>query len=156
MEATSMLSMGTSEVTSPPLFAAANGDNSVFALPEPLFESLHAVGLTGFCDAINTAGLGNKLSETPGVTIFAFESASSDTAATTVAEHTISTGFEFTPDLLNKRSFRSDAGTKLEITRQGSTTFVNGVRIIRSDIVIKNGVVHQLERVLFSPLFDRE
>ena len=93
----------------------------------------------------------SKLSDTPGVTIFAFESNSSD--AISVAEHTITNEVTYTQDLLDYKTFTVDSGTTLTITMVDGFTFVNGVRIIKSDIIIKNGVVHQLERVIFVPRF---
>lgn len=37
-------------------------------------------------------------------------------------------------------------GQNLTITKRGNTTFVNGARIITSDYLISNGVVHVIDR----------
>lgn len=115
-----------------------------FTLPRPLIETLGLVGLAVFRDAIISAGLEQRLSDTPGVTIFAFN----NTDSISVEEHTITGTFAYTPELFNRKSFTSDAGTALEITAADGDLFVNGVRIIKGNIIIKNGVVHQLEGVI--------
>lgn len=122
-----------------------------FTLPQLVIPTLEHLGLTTFRDAIAREGLVSKLSDTPGVTIFAFKSNSSD--AILVAEHTITNQVAYTQELLDYKTFTADSGTTLTITMVGGFTFVNGVRIIKSDIIIKNGVVHQLERVIFVPRF---
>ena len=116
-----------------------------FTLPQPLMATLGTVGLTAFRDAITAEGLETQLAETAGVTIFAFKTSD----AIVVREHTITGTFAYTEDLLNIKTFTADSGATLTITSVNGQTLVNGVPIIRSDIIIKNGVVHELQGVIY-------
>ncbi|KAI5846654.1 FAS1 domain-containing protein [Tricharina praecox] len=118
-------------------------------LPRPLPETLQTLGLDTFHAAITAAGREDKLDNTPGVTIFAPANSSlhgDDTID--VDAHTISDGFFFLPELFDQSPHRSDAGTTLTMTFSEGSFYVNGVRIIKSDISIKNGVVHVIEKPL--------
>jgi len=122
------------------------GIDRYFSLPQPLIPSLSAVGLTAFRDAIVAQGLEAQLSGSPGVTIFAFKASD----AIVVREYTITGTFAYSADLLDRKTFTADSGAALTITSVNGKTLVNGVPIIRSDIIIKNGVVHELQGPLLS------
>lgn len=111
-----------------------------------MYDTLDKLGFKVFRDAITKAGLKEKLSETPQEVIFVF---ADDTVhgKFDVKAHTI-TGFPgYLPELVDGGSFTSDAGTTLTIKFKDGDVYVNDVRIVKSDITIKNGVMHQLEGV---------
>ena len=117
-----------------------------FTLPRPLPETLTGAGLTAFRDAADAAGLTAALADTPAVTIFAPQNAAfAGAAKIDVREYTISGKLELSPDLFSFTPFTSDAGTEIRITFQNGALYFNGVKIIRTDIITKNGVVHVLE-----------
>jgi hypothetical protein len=104
------------------------------------------LGFSTFIDAIISSGLKQKLSHTPAMTIFTF--ANPETAPSVdINEYTI-TGFLGTsPELVNQLSMKNDVGMTLNFKFKGGSLFVNGTRVVRSDITFKNGVLHQLEHV---------
>jgi len=123
------------------------GVKSFFSLPAPLYDTLNTLGFKVFRGAIDKEGLKEKLSETPAMVIFAFADDKVD-GKFEVKEHTISGFLGYTPELVDGGQFTSDAGTSLTVTFKDGDVFVNDVRIVKSDIIIKNGVIHQLEKPL--------
>ncbi|KAF8244321.1 FAS1 domain-containing protein [Wilcoxina mikolae CBS 423.85] len=125
------------------------GVDGFFGMPSPLTSTLTSLGLTTFRDGIIATGLEEKLNDTPAMTIFAFANDAIDGDDTfNVNEHTITSLLGYSPELVDTGPFTSDAGTKITVKFSGGSVFVNGIRIIKSDITMKNGVVHQLERPL--------
>jgi len=120
------------------------GVNSFFTLPSPLDDTLDTLGFKVFQDAVDSEGLKEKLSETPAMVIFAFADHTVH-GKFEVKEHTISGFLGYTPELIDGGQFTSDAGTTLTVKFKDGDVFVNGIRIVKSDIIIKNGVIHQLE-----------
>jgi uncharacterized surface protein with fasciclin (FAS1) repeats len=43
-------------------------------------------------------------------------------------------------------------GATLAVTQTGNDLFVNGVKIIKSNVIAKNGVVHYMEKVCSDPV----
>ncbi|KAA8912301.1 hypothetical protein FN846DRAFT_933461 [Sphaerosporella brunnea] len=127
------------------------GVTSYFTLPKPLFESLTTVGLTEFRDAIVAQGFKKKLSETPGVTIFAPRHCPDKID---ISSHVITNGFlGFLPELYDQSArqnpIKTDSGIPIRVTLKDGVFYVNGVRIIRSNIIVQNGVVYEIEKPLY-------
>jgi uncharacterized surface protein with fasciclin (FAS1) repeats len=117
-------------------------------MPNPFISTLTSLDLTTFRDAVVAAGLEEKLNDTPAMTIFTFANdAISSDETFNVNEHTITNLLGYSPELVDTGPFTSDAGTKITVTFSGGSIFVNGIRIVKTDIIMKNGVVHQLEKV---------
>ncbi|KAF8544162.1 hypothetical protein BDD12DRAFT_801508 [Trichophaea hybrida] len=121
------------------------GVNRFFDLPLPLIDSLSILGLTTFIDAITAGRLTQKLSDTTAMTIFAFQNFPT-TPSVNINEYTITGFLGFSPGFTEEGSLVSDAGTKLKFSFYHGSYFVNGIRIIRTDMTIKNGVLHLLEK----------
>jgi uncharacterized surface protein with fasciclin (FAS1) repeats len=113
-------------------------------------ESLSAVGLDTFRDEIIASGLEHKLSKTPGVTIFAPSNSTKDyTGDIDISSHTITNGFlGFLPELFDQTGLETDSGLPIEVTLEDGIFYVNGIRIIRANIIVKNGVVYEIEKVV--------
>ena len=110
-----------------------------------MIETLTTVGLTQFRDEIISEGLDKELSKRAGITVFAPTNGSWE-GDISVKKHVVSQ-FLYTQELLDQSPHTSDAGTEIKITQKDGIYYVNGVRIVQHDIVIKNGVVHEIEKV---------
>lgn len=119
-----------------------------FDLPLPLIDSLSVFGFNTFIDAITSSGLEQKLSDSPAITIFAFPN-SRNTSSVNLNEYTVTGYLGFSPVFEDQGKLLSDAGTTLEFSFSHGSYFVNGIRIIRTDVILKNGVLHLLEKVRF-------
>jgi hypothetical protein len=109
-------------------------------------DSLSAVGLDDFRNEIIASGLEETLSETPGVTIFAPSNFTS--GAFNISTHVITNGFlGFLPQLFDTTGLRTDSGLPISLTFEDGMFYINGIRIIRADIIVKNGVVYEIEQV---------
>ncbi|KAF8252054.1 hypothetical protein K440DRAFT_636236 [Wilcoxina mikolae CBS 423.85] len=122
------------------------GVNEFVALPRPLLESLSLLGFTTFIDVITSSGVKQQLSQTPAMTIFTFANPSNATSVNiNINEYTITGYLGTSPELVGQMSLQNDAGATLHFKYHGGFLYVNGCRVVRSDILIKNGVLHQLE-----------
>jgi uncharacterized surface protein with fasciclin (FAS1) repeats len=109
-------------------------------------DSLSAVGLDNFRNEVITSGLEETLSETPGVTIFAPSNFTSGNF--NISTHVITNGFlGFLPELFHTTGLRTDSGLPIRVTLEDGIFYINGVRITRADIIVKNGVVYEIEQV---------
>jgi uncharacterized surface protein with fasciclin (FAS1) repeats len=58
-------------------------------------------------------------------------------------------GLAFTPELgtRNDSCYDSKGSTTLVVTQKGKVILVNGAKIVKSNIIAKNGVIHYIEKV---------
>lgn len=122
-------------------------NQSVFNLPIELTETLKATGLTDFFDAVYDAGLGGTLDKTHQVTIFAPVNEDCRNETLCVENYIVLDKALYSPLLHDGDIFTSMDGTTLNITVKHDGTYVNCVRIISSDLITSNGVLHSLESV---------
>jgi uncharacterized surface protein with fasciclin (FAS1) repeats len=52
----------------------------------------------------------------------------------------------YSPDFLNGTVLQSHQGDKFTITKLGNDTYVNSAKILQTDYLIANGVVHTIDR----------
>jgi uncharacterized surface protein with fasciclin (FAS1) repeats len=65
--------------------------------------------------------------------------------------HVVSGFTAYSPSLVEGLQIRTQDGSFLDITTDPKgAIFVNKARVIKSDIIIKNGVVHVIDRVIHS------
>jgi uncharacterized surface protein with fasciclin (FAS1) repeats len=60
--------------------------------------------------------------------------------------HVIPNFIGYTSQLESGMQLMTAEGTNLTITIQGNNTFVNGAKILVSDYLVANGVVHMIDR----------
>ncbi|KAF8244535.1 hypothetical protein K440DRAFT_558713 [Wilcoxina mikolae CBS 423.85] len=127
------------------------GVNSRFTLPQLFTTTMQAVGSAiPFFNAVVAANLLDKCENSTGITVFApigeIGSGLSPNA------HIISNFLGYTPSLLPGHSYTADSGALINITF-GPTgdRLVNGKRLVRPNVVMKNGVIHFIDSVI-SPL----
>ena len=99
------------------------------------------------------------LDYTPSVTVFITsdsallsalqcnETLSEEHALKLLDAHTLKGVVAYSPLLVDGAFFRAAGGEEINISVSNGTKYANGAKIIREDIVIKNGVVHVVDRV---------
>jgi uncharacterized surface protein with fasciclin (FAS1) repeats len=71
---------------------------------------------------------------------------SQEELAATFNYHVVPDFLGYSSQLRNGMQLRTTEGTNVTITIQGNTTYVNGAKIITSDYLVANGVVHMIDR----------
>jgi len=66
--------------------------------------------------------------------------------AATFDYHAVPNFLGYSSQLKNGMQLQTEEGTNVTITIQGNTTYVNGAKIITSDYLVANGVVHLIDR----------
>ena len=133
--------------------------SGLFSLPRLLSFTLPFLGTDKALAALSQTGLINDLDNRTGITFLAPDDRAIPTniSASVLAEilrrHTIVGLPIFTSDLKNGDTYQTLAGTTVTVTVQCADVFINGARILAGDAIIKNGVVHTVDKVchLHSP-----
>lgn len=134
----------------------------MLSLPLPLEETARASNLTAFADSLAEAALIDTLSEQDTLTVFApndaaFEAIqsalqnSSESELQNILQYHAAPVPYYSRDLLaaGQDSIHSLAGEDYVLrTNDDGDIFVNNARVVASDIIIPNGVLHVLDAVL--------
>jgi hypothetical protein len=146
--------------------------SSWFTLPERFSSSLEKLSANLFLSQVRANGLFDELENKASTTVFvpidsAFGIGNSNgtnngdgsanvvnniiggTSLTRCAceKLVIDNWVGYTPQLKSGETYVSKAGTELRITIKDGDYFVNDVRIVRPNVITKNGVVHLIENV---------
>lgn len=62
----------------------------------------------------------------------------------------------YSTTLKNGMALKTAQGSKLKITTQGNNTYVNGARIIATDFLVANGVLHTIDRYVVTLTYSIE
>jgi len=135
-----------------------------FSIPQALSTSL---SLTPEATTFETylSSSNSSLDTTPAITVFApsnaaILSALSANQTLTAAEvtgligaHVVDGFAAYSPYLINGATFKTVSGPSVTISTQSDgSVLINGAsKIVKSDIVISNGVVHLIDKVLYTP-----
>ena len=118
--------------------------------------------LTAAGGAVTNASLGNYLNKAKDLTIFvpnndafqklgtAFEELSSSQLASVLEYHVVNSSnfIGYSPNLPNNTVLQTRQGGNLTIRFASNSLFVNSARVLQSDILISNGVMHVIDNVL--------
>ncbi|KAL2783318.1 FAS1 domain-containing protein [Aspergillus keveii] len=129
-----------------------------FTQPSPLLESLRAVSETTTLASYISSHA--SLESTNSITVFAPSNAAlasiygsdttiSESEATTLVDSHVVTGFAaYSPLLINGARFRTLDGVDVVVTTRpdGSILLNDDINVIKTDIVVQNGVVHIIDR----------
>lgn len=154
---------GTANVTTTDI-AINNGStvhiiDSVLAIPQNLYMTAVMANLTALAGALNATNLTEPLNAASDITVFApttaaFEDISSalanltaEDAAGILGYHVINGTVAYS-SLLGNVSVPSSTGQDLNITVIDGAVFVNAARVIATDVLVANGVVHVIDAVL--------
>lgn len=114
--------------------------NSFFTFPRLLSETLDDAGAASFLAAIEAEELGDRLDTTPRITVFA--PLSQLATGQTAGEQVVFDFLGYTPRLVPGATYGN-----VTITKVDGIFFANGRRIVKSDVPIKNGVLHYVDDV---------
>ena len=131
--------------------------------PLPLLETASQFSLTGFAGAVVHSSLNSTAAEMPNLTIFApanaafkalgatLEGLSPGSLTDLLSYHVVNSSIGsvgYTPVLANGTVLITAQGASLNITTASNSLFVNSARVLQSDILLKNGVLHVIDNLL--------
>lgn len=119
---------------------------SYFTHPESVSNTLKFLSLTNFQNSLNAAGLGSKFDTINQTTIFAPADSSftnqSTIDAASVGNHIIDDAALYSPDIKDGDVHKTTQGSNLYFTVKGNDFYVNCVRLVKTDAIASNGVIH--------------
>lgn len=129
--------------------------------PKDLSATLSGTNGTQFQKFLDSSGILGALLDYTSITVFALTDAvvasvGNSLTKSAVGQNVMMGFVGYTPDLVDGNEYGrgSATGGKIKVTINGGAYFVNNVRIVSSDVIMKNGVVHYVENVsLFIPLW---
>ncbi|KAI5841387.1 FAS1 domain-containing protein [Morchella snyderi] len=127
--------------------------DTLFAVPVPITETLDCSDGSEFLSALNDADLADTYNEMGNVTFFvpqdgSFESNSTMDCAS-VQRHVVENKALYTPDLKDGDVIESASGDKLYVNvLEDEFYYINCVRVITTDNIVSNGVIHVVEKVI--------
>ncbi|PGH03994.1 hypothetical protein AJ79_07227 [Helicocarpus griseus UAMH5409] len=132
--------------------------DAVFTLPQDVPTSATAANLTSFMALLQASNLTSRVDETPDITVFApenqafervgsvFTNASSSDLSH-IAQYHIAEGATYSANMTNKTLMTLD-GKEVHLSLIDGTAYVNSARVLSTDLLVNNGVLHILENVL--------
>ena len=141
--------------------------NEVLSVPVPAVSQFTASGLEYFISILNDEGYLNTdnvgyvdtVLALPNITYFIPNSAAALANATALAAevssdekkavfeyHIVPGVVDYSTDLTNGTSLKTAQGENVTITVQDGDVYVNSAKVIASDIIVANGVVHVLDK----------
>lgn len=133
--------------------------DGLLTIPPNVSTVAQEANLTAFLGAVNATNLTEAVNTTPDLTIFAPNNAafqnissvlaniSTEDAASVLQYHVINGTVAYSSTLANG-SVPTLGGDNVTITIIDGEVFVNRARVINSDILLANGVLHVLDSVL--------
>lgn len=134
--------------------------NRFLTLPQNISATAVALNLTSAVGALTNLSLVNTVDNTRDLTCFipnnaAFQRIGGNLANLSMAELTSILSYHVVPgvvgystDLTNGTSLTTLNGTNVTITLEGGNVYVDSARVIRPNVLVRNGVVHVIDRVL--------
>lgn len=130
-------------------------------LPQNVSASAIALNLTSAAGALTNLSLVNTVDTTPDLTLFvpdneAFARIGGNLAnltrenLTNILEYHVVAGTPvgYSSGLANGTSLRALNGENLTITLEGEDVYVNNARVVIPNVLVRNGVIHVIDRVL--------
>ncbi len=128
-----------------------------FTVPVLVSETLRATNLTGFGDLLTQTNLSSSIDARSSITIFApsnaafaARNASSQTSTgplSLASAHVIPNFVGYLPVLQDGATHRTLAGDVVTVRMVNGSYFINDARIIETNIITDNGVIHVIDEV---------
>lgn len=132
----------------------------LLVLPENTLDTLSAANLTSLRGALNATGLAEAVNYSPNITIFAptneaiqnigsaLQNLTEEQITDVLTYHVINGTIGYSSGLENGTTLETVNGESVTITIGDGGIFVNNAKVVTSDILIANGVVHVIDEVL--------
>jgi uncharacterized surface protein with fasciclin (FAS1) repeats len=134
--------------------------DTVLTVPATPAQTAINTGLTSLAGALTAAGLVDAVNSLTDVTIFApsneafraigsaLGTLSAQDLVSILGFHVLPQQVRFSTDLLaaDQMSLATLQGTNVTIRRDGANVFVNSARVVLTDVLTTNGVVHVLDK----------
>jgi uncharacterized surface protein with fasciclin (FAS1) repeats len=130
----------------------------VLTVPLPASDTLSAAGLTSLRGALNATNLVSTVNTTPNITVFAPTNAAlqaiggglanltSEQIKDVLTYHVVAGGaVGYSSTLKNGTVLKAVNGKDLTVTINDGKVFVNSARVLTTDVLIANGVVHVID-----------
>ncbi|KAH6905560.1 FAS1 domain-containing protein [Coprinopsis sp. MPI-PUGE-AT-0042] len=133
---------------------------SVLNLPQNASTTAQTAGLTTLVSALSTAELVEAVDTTPSVTIFAPSNEAftalgvdlSTLSATALGDilkyHVIAGTVGYSSALEDSQDVATLAGGTVKIVKRDGKIFVNDAEVVQGNVILSNGVVHVINKVL--------
>jgi uncharacterized surface protein with fasciclin (FAS1) repeats len=127
-------------------------------LPAYCTNTLSTIGLSSMLTSVNLTNSTDEWNGNPGLTCLsptnqAFQGAgnpeitdSEDGLNSILDSHTIE-NVQYTTGLQNGQVLQSEANTTIIVTIKNGSMYFNNAKVIRANVVTKNGVIHVLDSV---------
>lgn len=121
---------------------------------------MSAANLTSLRGALNAIGLADAVNDSPNITVFAptneaiqnigsaLQNLTEQQITDILTYHVINGTIGYSSGLENGTTLETANGESLTITINNGSVFVNNAKVVTSDILIANGVVHVIDEVL--------
>jgi uncharacterized surface protein with fasciclin (FAS1) repeats len=122
-------------------------------LPEDIQATLKKTNGSAFEAKLAEAGQVENLRDFPKITIFALSdsdvaSVGADKLTKSALDQHVILGFvSYTPDVVLDQLYDTASGGKVKITLKNGNYFINDVRVVQSNIITKNGIIHYVQSV---------
>lgn len=129
-------------------------------LPQNISTSGVALNLTSAVGALAALNLSDTVDTTPDVTCFipnnaAFQAIGGNLANLSTADltgileyHVVAGQVLYSTDLMNDTSVATLNGANLTVYLEGSDVYVDNAKVVFPNVLVRNGVVHVIDRVL--------
>ncbi|KAH8145531.1 uncharacterized protein LAJ45_10501 [Morchella importuna] len=126
--------------------------DTLFEIPVPIIETLDCTDGSEFLSALKDTDLADTYNEMGNVTFFMPQDGSFEANSTmdcaSVQRHVVENQALYTPDLKDGDVIESASGENLYVNILDDEFYMNCVRVIKSDNIVSNGVIHTLEKVI--------
>lgn len=110
-----------------------------------MYETLDNRGLQGLLDSITKENLVQTVENYSGVTLFAPLNPTQES----IKSFLLLDNVAYSPDLVPGTTWKTAAGTTITIekSKDGEGITANGCKIVSSDSLVRNGVVHYIDNM---------
>jgi len=127
---------------------------SPITLPESLDSTLQKTNGSVFRNSLLQESLLDTISNTSKITVFV----PGDTVlnggilnSSVLQQHILPNALGYTPDMYDGKTYPTQNGTTVTISIKGTDYYVNNAKIVRADVITKNGVVHFIDALINPP-----
>jgi uncharacterized surface protein with fasciclin (FAS1) repeats len=133
--------------------------DGALTLPRSAIITAQAAGLTKLVENLNAAGLAKTIEDSKDITIFAPSNAAFDATSTVISgpstknmstalTYHVVKGVQYSNALRDGQSLSTTQGGRLKVEIRGGSVYINNARVVKTDILTKNGVIHVIDSIL--------